>query len=36
MLKIELKENIENSSKLIQTLDRIKNRFQIIEKQNVN
>ena len=36
MLKTDLKENIENSSKLVQTLNRIENRFQTIEKQNVN
>ena len=36
ILKADLKENIENSSKLIRTLNRIKSRFQIIEKQNAN
>ena len=36
MLKADLKENVENSSKLIRTLNRIENKFQIIEKQNVN
>ena len=36
MLKVDLKENVENSSKLIRTLNRIENKFQIIEKQNVN
>ena len=36
MLKIDLKENVENSSKLVRTLNRIENKFQIIEKQNVN
>ena len=36
ILKADLKENIENSSKLVRTLNRIKSRFQIIEKQNVN
>ena len=36
ILKTDLKENIENSSKLIRTLNRIKSRFQVIEKQNVN
>ena len=36
MLKVDLKENVENSSKLIRTLNRIKNKFQTIEKQNVN
>ena len=36
MLKIDLKEKIKNSSKLIQTLNRIKNKFQIIKNQNVN
>ena len=36
ILKTDLKENIENSSKLARTLNRIKSRFQIIEKQNVN
>ena len=36
MLKVDLKENVENSSKLIRTLNRIKNKFQIIEKQNAN
>ena len=32
MLKIDLKKNVENSSKLIRTLNRIENKFQIIEK----
>ena len=36
MLKADLKENIENSRKLIRTLNRIENKFQIIEKQNAN
>ena len=36
MLEIDLKENVENSSKLVRTLNRIENKFQIIEKQNVN
>ena len=36
MLKVDLKENVENSSKLVRTLNRIENRSQIIEKQNVN
>ena len=36
MLKTNLKENVENSSKLVWTLNRIENKFQIIEKQNVN
>ena len=36
MLKTDLKENIENSSKLIRTLNRIKNKFETIEKQNNN
>ena len=36
MLKVDLKENVENSSKLIRTLNRIENKFQIIKKQNVN
>ena len=36
MLRIDLKENVENLSKLIRTLHRIENRFQIIEKQNIN
>ena len=36
MLKANLKENVENLSKLIRTLNRIENRFQTIEKQNVN
>ena len=36
MLKIDLKENVENSSKLVRTLNRIENKFQIIEKQNAN
>ena len=35
-LKADLKEDIENSSKLIRTLNRIKSRFQVIEKQNAN
>ena len=36
MLKANLKENVENSSKLIRTLNRIESRLQTIEKQNVN
>ena len=36
MLKVDLKENVENSSKLVRTLNRIENRLQTIEKQNVN
>ena len=36
ILKFNLKENVENSSKLVRTLNRIENRSQIIEKQNVN
>ena len=36
MLKVDLKENVENSSKLVRTLNRIKNKFQTIEKQNAN
>ena len=36
MLKVNLKKNFENTSKLIRTLNRIENKFQIIEKQNVN
>ena len=36
ILKADLKENIENSSKLIRTLNRIESRFQVIEKQNAN
>ena len=36
MLKADLKENIENLSKLIRTQNRIENRFQTIEKQNAN
>ena len=36
MLKANLKKSVENSSKLIRTLNQIENRFQIIEKQNVN
>ena len=36
MLKADLKENIENSSKSVRTLNRIKNKFQTIEKQNAN
>ena len=32
ILKVDLKENIENSSKLIRTLNRIKSKFQVIEK----
>ena len=36
MLKANLKENVENSSKLIRTLNRIESKFQTIEKQNVN
>ena len=33
MLKVDLKENVENSSKLIRTLNLIENRLQIIEKK---
>ena len=36
MLKTDLKEDIESFSKLIRTLNRIENKFQIIEKQNAN
>ena len=36
MLKADLKENIESFSKLIRTLNRIKNKFQTIEKQNAD
>ena len=36
MLKANLNKNVENSSKLIRTLNRIESRFQTIEKQNVN
>ena len=36
MLKTNLKENVENSSKLIRTLNRIENKFQIIKRQNTN
>ena len=36
ILKADLKKDIENSSKLVRTLNRIKSRFQIIEKQNAN
>ena len=36
MLKTDLKKNIESFSKLARTLNRIENRFQIIEKQNAN
>ena len=36
MLKVDLKENVENSSKLARTLNRIENRLQIIKKQNAN
>ena len=36
MLEVDLKENVENSSKLVRTLNRIENKFQIIEKQNAN
>ena len=32
MLKADLKENVEISSKLIRTLNRIENKFQMIEK----
>ena len=32
MLEVDLKENVENSSKLVRTLNRIENRLQIIEK----
>ena len=36
MLKADIKKDIENSSKLARTLNRIENRFQTIEKQNAN
>ena len=36
MLKTNLKKDVENSSKLIRTLNRIENKFQTIKKQNVN
>ena len=36
MLKVDLKKDIESSSKLVRTLNYIENRFQTIEKQNVN
>ena len=36
MLKINLKENVENQLRLIQTFIRIENKFQTIEKQNVD
>ena len=36
MLKVDLKKNVQNSSKLIRTLNRIENRLQIIETQNAN
>ena len=36
ILKADLKEDIENSSKLARTLNRIESRLQIIEKQNAN
>ena len=36
MIKANLKENVKNLSKLIRTLNRIKSRFQTIEKQNAN
>ena len=36
MLEANLKENVENSSNLIRTLNRIESRLQTIEKQNVN
>ena len=36
MLKIDLKKEIENSSKLSRTLSKIENRFLIIKKQNAN
>ena len=36
MLKANLKKNVENSSKLIRTLNRIESKLQTIEKQNVN
>ena len=32
VLKVDLKENVENSSKLVRTLNKIENKFQIIEK----
>ena len=36
MFKVDLKKNVENSSKLVSTLNRRENKFQIIEKQNAN
>ena len=36
ILKVNLKENIENLSKLIQTLNRIENKSQTIQKLNIN
>ena len=36
MLKTDLKKDIESFSKLARTLNRIKNKFQTIEKRNVN
>ena len=36
MLKVNLKENFENTLKLIRTFNKIENRLQIIEKQNAN
>ena len=36
VLKVDLKKDVENSSKLVRTLNRTKNRLQIIEKQNAN
>ena len=35
MLKVDLKENVESSSKLIRTLNRIENKFQTIEKKKL-
>ena len=36
ILKADLKEDIENSSKLIRTLNRIESKLQVIKKQNAN
>ena len=36
MLKIDLKKEIENSSNISQTLNKIESRFLIIKKQNAN
>ena len=36
MLKANFKNNVENSSKLIRTLNQIESKFQTIKKQNAD